>query len=144
MRLVNVPMRTVLGLPFTTPISKRLMLATIVGRKTGKVYRLPLSYLREGGDTLLTPGGGRWRLNLQTGQPVRLRVAGRDVTARPELIGDVDEIQKLLGPMMAANSNIARFMRIPTGPDGHADPSALGDLVGYGFRVVRWHLDPQP
>ena len=36
MRIVNVPMRVVLGLPVATPLGKRLMLASIVGRNTGK------------------------------------------------------------------------------------------------------------
>jgi len=35
MRIVNIPMRVVLGLPVATPLGKRLMLAFIVGRKTG-------------------------------------------------------------------------------------------------------------
>ena len=57
MRIVNIPMRIVLGLPVATPPGKRLMLAFIVGRKTGKTYRQPMSYVRDG-ETLLTPGGG--------------------------------------------------------------------------------------
>lgn len=39
MRAVNVPMRAVLGLPFTTPLSANLMLISYTGRKTGKAYR---------------------------------------------------------------------------------------------------------
>ena len=35
-------------------------------------------------DTLLTPGGGNWKLNLEEGQPVHIRLRGRDITARPE------------------------------------------------------------
>jgi hypothetical protein len=55
-RVLNVPMRTVLGLPFATPLSGRLMLVFLTGRKTGKSYRQPVSYIREG-TVLLTPGG---------------------------------------------------------------------------------------
>jgi F420H(2)-dependent quinone reductase len=144
MRIANVPMRMILGLPFSTPMSKRLMLARIVGRKTGRVYRQPLSYVREDADTLLTPGGGRWKLNLRPDQPVDLRIAGREVKAHPEVIGDPDEVHRLLGVIVAANPSSTRFMRIPTGADGRPDPSALRNIVGYGFRIVRWHLDPQP
>lgn len=52
-------MRAVLGLPFPTPLGKRLMLVDITGRKTGRHYRQPVSYVRHG-DVLLTPGGGKW------------------------------------------------------------------------------------
>ena len=94
MRAVNVPMRIVLGLPFATPLSGRLMLLSFRGRRTGKVYRQPVSYVRQGATTLLTPGGGRWKLNLSDGQPVRIRLRGRDVTARPELVGDIVEVDQ--------------------------------------------------
>jgi hypothetical protein len=57
MRLVNVPIRLVLGLPFATPLRHALMLLSFTGRKTGKAYRQPVSYLPDG-DTLLTPGAG--------------------------------------------------------------------------------------
>ena len=57
MRAVNVPMRAVLSLPFPTPLSGNLMLISYTGRKTGKAYRQPVSYARDG-ETLLTPGGG--------------------------------------------------------------------------------------
>jgi len=55
-RVLNVPMRAVLGLPFVTPLSGRLMLVFLTGRKTGKPYRQPVSYVRDGA-VLLTPGG---------------------------------------------------------------------------------------
>src|ERR1700728_1354746 len=91
MRLVNVAMRRILALPFSTPLSKRLMLLYLTGRRTGRSYRQPVSYVRPD-DSLLTPAGGRWKLNLQAGRPERIRLDGHDVTARPDLIGDIDEI----------------------------------------------------
>src|SRR6201996_3906088 len=75
-RIVNVPMRAVLSLPFPTPLSKNLMLVSYTGVKSGKAYLQPVSYARDG-DTLLTPGGGRWTLNLKGGRQVRLRLRGR-------------------------------------------------------------------
>jgi len=50
-RVVNVPMRLVLGLPVATPLGRNLMLAFIVGRKTGRLYRQPVSYVRDGDAT---------------------------------------------------------------------------------------------
>jgi len=67
-RAINVPMRSLQGLPFPTPAGRRLMLLYLTGRKTGRRYRQPVSYIRDG-DTLLTPGGGRWKLNLPEGHP---------------------------------------------------------------------------
>jgi hypothetical protein len=137
-RVVNVPMRAVLGLPFPTPLGGRLMLLYLTGRKTGKRYRQPVSYVRDG-DELLTPGGGRWRLNLSDGQPVRIRLRGRDLMFRPQLVSDPAEIERLLDAMAASSPSVSRFVRIPRTPDGHLDPSGLATAVRYGFRIVRWH-----
>src|SRR5260370_40633571 len=81
-RIVNVPMRRVLGLPFRTPLSKNLMLVHLTGRRTGKHYRQPVSYVRDG-DTLLTPGGGKWKLNLVPGRQEKIRLGRRDNLAPP-------------------------------------------------------------
>jgi len=140
MRVINVPMRVVLGLPFATPLSGRLMLVFLTGRKTGRSYRQPVSYVRHG-TALLTPGGGKWKLNLQEGRPERIRLRGRDVLARPDLVGDIDEVERLLGVMTAANPRVRAFVGIPTGPDGRLDRGRLETAVKYGFRVVRWQLD---
>jgi hypothetical protein len=115
MRVLNLPMRALLQLPFTTPLSGRLMLISYIGRKTGKAYRQPVSYAQQD-DTLLTPGGGNWKWNLRDGQPVRIRLRGRDVLAQPELIKDPDEIERLLAVMAAANPTVSAFCRHPKGP----------------------------
>ena len=140
MRIVNVPMRIVLGLPVATPLGKRLMLAFIVGRKSGKTYHQPMSYVRDG-NTLLTPGGGKWKLNLQDGEPVRLRIRGQDTSARPELVGDIDEVDCLLSVILKSNPSAGSFVRIPKNPDESFDREGLQTAVDYGFRIVRWHLD---
>jgi hypothetical protein len=140
MRVVNVPMRFLVNLPFPTPLSRGLMLVFLTGRRTGRRYRQPVSYVRDG-DTLLTPGGGRWTRNLVEGRPERIRLRGRDVIARPELVGDLDRIQRLLDVMIAAGSPVATFMRVRKGPDGRLEPEGVANALRYGFRVVRWHLD---
>src|SRR4051794_37917886 len=106
-RLVNVPMRFVLGLPRQTPLGKRLMLVHLTGRKSGRRYRQPISYVRDG-ETLLTPGGGRWKLNLVEGAPTPVRLGGRDVSLLPELVRDPDEVERLLDVMTAKNPMVKR------------------------------------
>ena len=139
MRAVNVPMRAVLSLPVPTPLSANLMLISYTGRKTGKAYRQPVSYARDG-EVLLTPGGGRWTLNLAGGRPVRIRLRGRDVAARPELVTDAAEVERLLGVIAAKNPRAARFIPIPRRPDGRLEPAALDAALRHGFCIVRWRL----
>jgi hypothetical protein len=142
MRAVNVPMRAVLGLPFPTPLSRNLMLISYTGRKTGKPYRQPVSYARDG-DTLLTPGGGRWTLNLADGgqpRPVKIRLRGRDLPATGELVTDPAEVERLLGVITRENPRAAGFIPIPRRPDGRLEPDALDAALRHGFSIVRWHV----
>jgi len=141
MRVINVPMRRILALRFPTPLSKRLMLVYLTGRRSGRSYRQPVSYVQDGG-SLLTPGGGNWKLNLEPGRPERLRLDGRDVSARPELIDDVDEIDEALFTMTSVNPRTASFIPIARRDDGHFDRDGLINAVAHGFRIVRWHLEP--
>ena len=142
MNLVNVPMRLLLQLPFATPLSRQLMLIYVRGRKTGQIYRQPVSYVRDG-ETLLTPGGGRWKLNLRDGECIRIRLAGRDRLARPDLVKDGNEIEVLLRRMMQVNPRITSFAPV-AGPDGEIDLARLENALRYGFIIVRWHFDCLP
>jgi hypothetical protein len=139
-RVINVPMRFVLGLPISTPLGKRLMLVHLTGRKTGRHYRQPISYVRDA-ETLLTPGGGRWKLNLGAGQPTHVHLRGRDISLRPELVRDPTEVERLLGVVSAKNPLVGRFVPIPKGADGHYDPDRLNLAIQHGFCIVRWSAD---
>jgi hypothetical protein len=139
MRALNVPMRRILALPFSTPLSKRLMLLYLTGRRSGRSYRQPVSYVKVG-DSLLTPGGGNWKLNLEPGRPERIRLDGRDISARPELLDDIDEIDDALMTMTVANPRTARFIPIARRDDGHFDRNGLIKAVAHGFRIVRWDV----
>jgi F420H(2)-dependent quinone reductase len=138
MRIANVPMRWLLSLPIDTPMGRRLMLLFYTGRKTGRSYRQPVSYVDDGG-VLLTPGGGRWKLNLQDGEPIRVRLRGRDVQARPELVRDPDEVESLLRRMMVANPRLASFVPF-IGPGAEIDRNKLDAALTHGFAVVRWQV----
>jgi hypothetical protein len=115
------------------------MLITFPGRKTGRIYHQPVSYVVDG-DTLLSPGGGRWKLNLRDGQPIEIHLRGHRRPATPELVRDPDEVGRLLRTMLAANPRLANFVPV-VGADKRIDEARLANAISYGFCVVRWHLD---
>jgi F420H(2)-dependent quinone reductase len=139
MNAANVVMRRLLSLPFPTPLSGRLMLLTVTGRRTGKVYRQPISYVRSGED-LLTPGGGRWKLNLEPGRPVSLRIRGKDRPAIPTVIDELGEVERLLTIIVTTNPAAGKFMPISVDESGRLDMETLKLAVGHGFRIITWHL----
>lgn len=137
MRALNVVMRPLLSLPFRTPASGQLMLVEITGRKSGRVYKQPISYVRDG-ETLLTPGGGNWKLNLREDRGNRLRLNGKWLVARPELVRDTQTVTQLLSRMWTASPRTARFIPVLQA-DGSVDQSALEQALAHGFLIVRWH-----
>lgn len=136
MRMINVPMRRVLSLPFPTPLGRRLMVVTLTGRKTGRIYRQPVSYVQDG-ETLLTPGGGAWTRNLREDTAVPARINGKHVRLRPDLVRDPDEVERLLRKMAETNPRITSF--VPFFDSNGIDRTKLDNALEYGFRVVRWH-----
>jgi hypothetical protein len=115
---------------------------TDFGRKSGKRYVQPVSYVPDG-NTLLTPGGGRWKLNLKPSECVRLRLRGGPVLARPELIRDVSEVERLLRRMQSVNLRITGFVPVG-GSRGEIDRARLQTAINYGFALIRWHFDCPP
>jgi F420H(2)-dependent quinone reductase len=74
-RYFNPFMRLVLGSRAHRMMSSRLMLLSFTGRRTGRSYTTPVSYVREG-TNLLVPGGGAWWKNLTSGT-ARVACKGR-------------------------------------------------------------------
>jgi hypothetical protein len=112
------------------------MVVTLTGRKTGRLYRQPVSYVKDG-ETWLTPGGGAWTRNLREDTPVPARMNGKRVRLRPELIRDPDQVETMLQTMARSNPRITSF--VPFFDNGRVDRTKLQNALEYGFRIVRWH-----
>jgi hypothetical protein len=65
---------------------------------------------------------------------------GRDEAARPELVTDPAEVERLLEVIAEKNPRAAKFIPIPHRPDGRLDPGILDTALRHGFCIVRWHI----
>ena len=129
-------------LPFPTPLSRNLDARPLHGRaRSGGVYRQPLSYARDG-EALLTPGGGRWTLNMEGGRPVQIRLRGRDVSARPELVRDPAEVERLLDVIVRGEP--ARRPLHPAPPPGRRPSGAQRARGRHRPRLRHRPLEPEP
>jgi hypothetical protein len=79
-RVANPAMRLVLRSPLHALASGGIMLVTVTGRRSVRMYTTPVNYVRQGDTiTVFSRRGRTWWRNLRGGAPVTLRLRGRDV-----------------------------------------------------------------
>jgi F420H(2)-dependent quinone reductase len=91
LRVVNPLLRALLRSPFHRLLSSHVMLIAVRGRKTGRVYTVPVGR-HESDGTFLVCSDGPWRRNLRGGAPVTLTVDGCERTGYAELEENPDEV----------------------------------------------------
>ncbi|MGW2221531.1 nitroreductase/quinone reductase family protein [Nonomuraea sp. NPDC001684] len=76
-RLVNPIVGWLLRTPLHDLLSRRVMLLTVTGRRSGAAIRLPVQYERQGDTLTVTSRPSRlWWRNLEGGAPVRITLDG--------------------------------------------------------------------
>lgn len=87
-RALNVPMRALLRSPLHGVMSGNLCLLTYRGRRSGRRFTIPLSYVREGNVVrLLSSDKTRWWKNfLGDGADVELTLAGETLRGRAQAV----------------------------------------------------------
>ena len=84
-QFANLIMKPLLASPLHIFASGRILLLSVTGRKSGKVYTTPLEYMREGNEvTVFTQKERLWWRNMKGGAEVQLRLKGRQVKAFAE------------------------------------------------------------
>jgi hypothetical protein len=90
-RTANPLIRLVLSSPLHAPLSRRLALITVTGRRSGREHTFPVNYEQAGELVTITvgwPERKRWWRNLRAGAPVRLRLRGAERTGHAVAHGD--------------------------------------------------------
>jgi deazaflavin-dependent oxidoreductase (nitroreductase family) len=88
LRLINPLLVALLRSPLHRLASKRLMLLTITGHKSGRTYTLPVGRHETPDGTFVLSAGGNWRHNLRGGAEVRVTLDRRERTAYATLEED--------------------------------------------------------
>ncbi len=81
-RVLDLGVGLLLRSPLHGPAGGRIMLLTVTGRRSGRPFTVPVSYLRHKGGFLLFTSGGwsAWWKNLREGAPVAAWVRGKRLT----------------------------------------------------------------
>ncbi|WP_404380911.1 nitroreductase/quinone reductase family protein [Knoellia locipacati] len=100
-RILNPILRTVLRSPAHRAFSKDLMLLHVTGRRTGRVYVVPVGRHEHHGG-LVASAGGSWRRNLRNGADCDVTLDGRRRHARGVLVDDPHEVAVIFSDLLAA------------------------------------------
>lgn len=87
LRTINPFVSMILRSPLHRLLSGQVLLLTFTGRKTGKLYTIPVNYTRED-DTLILFSSRSWWKNLRGGASVVVHLQGRGQAGRAEVIED--------------------------------------------------------
>lgn len=139
-KVFNVVSCALLRSPLHRVMSDRLLLITFTGRKSGRAYTTPVSYFGADDGSLIIAGGAPWWKNLQNGEPVRLRLRGKESLARPEVVRESDEVARLLQVILPRNPMLGRFMGLELDSAGRIDSNQLEQARSRGLALVRLRL----
>lgn len=139
-RLYNPIVKRLLRSPLHFLMSGSALL-TYKGRRSGRTYTTPVSYVREGEDVLFVSGREHsWWKNLRGGAPVTLRVRGRDERGIAEAFEGEAAEAGLLAVLRAVPAYRRRW-GIELGADGSPkDPEVLTRVAEENVLVRVRHL----
>ena len=128
------------GLLRTTGLSRitgsRLATLDAAGRKSGRRYTVPVSYLAQGDDLLIGTSSG-WARNLRAGEPVAVRFKGKIRLADVQTLTAEPDVVTAYAHMAAANPAFARFSRVHVDQDGNPSHRDLHLAWAAGARVIK-------
>jgi len=116
--------------PLHGMLSGNMMVLNYTGRKSGKAYRLPISYKRID-DTLLTGSYKRrtWWRNLIGGVTVIVRLQGKDINGQAEVIEDEQGVMNGITAYIGGDPRTARMFGVKLGSDGQPDSESLRQVA---------------
>lgn len=100
LNVINTVLRTVLQSRMHRAVGGGLMLLHVTGRKSGRVYDVPVGRHEYHGQLVASAGGG-WRRNLAGGADLEVTLDGRRRRAHGELVEDPREVAEIFSDLLA-------------------------------------------
>jgi deazaflavin-dependent oxidoreductase (nitroreductase family) len=122
-KIYNPIVKAILRLPFHGLISKNIMLITFTGRKSGRNYTTPVSYVQNDDElTVFILRRRNWWRNLRGGASVSVRLKGKKIEAIAMSIEDKKTVTSGLQAYLQKMPNLAKYFQVSLDPNGHPDP----------------------
>lgn len=134
--LVNRIVRVMLRAPLLCRlVGKRLLVVYLLGRKSRRHYAIPVAYTRANGN-LLVGSQFAWVRNLRTGEPVDIRLLGKQRPADVQILIEETAVVEHLAIMARDNHQFAKFNKINFDESGDPRPDDLRLAWVAGARVA--------
>lgn len=141
MRVVNPVMKTLLRSPLHRPMSKRLIVLSFTGRKSGKSYNIPVGYVQKDPRTLLIATNSAWWKNLHGGAKVKVRLRGKSYSGVTDVTSDEAGLQTAFRELLADAPQLRDITGVRLDASGEPIPADVAAARAAGFVVVRVQLD---
>jgi hypothetical protein len=129
-------MRRLLQSPVHWPLSRWFAVLAWSGRKTGRRYSTPVSYVRDGSTGYVTTGERWWR-NFVGGAPVAVRVSGRLHQGKAVAVTDPEQSRLEHERLFREHPWFRVLAGIPRGPGGGPDRAEVHRAVAAGRVLIR-------
>ena len=130
-KLYNPIVIWLLRSPLHGLIDKSTVLITFKGRKSGKTYTFPISYVRDGDILMMISRREHsWWKNFRGGTQVTLCLQGRTLRAKGEVFTDAEIVANKLLMFLRKFPGYQRLMHMKLAADGQPeDPDAFQRFV---------------
>lgn len=123
-KFINALIRLLLRSPFSGRIGDVLMLLEFTGRKSGKLYSLPVGYMQQG-RAVTTFTDRNWWVNLRDQAPVTLYVKGKKLRGTAGVIQNTDLVAEDLAALVQQHPRAAGPYGIKVDTAGQLDAESL-------------------
>lgn len=110
LRVVNPVLRALLRSPAHRAVSRQVMLLHVTGRKSGRVYVIPVGRHYHDGQ-LVASAGGAWRRNVAGGADLEVTLDGHQYRAHGELLDDPQVVAEIFGDLLV-NVGLSHAIRL--------------------------------
>lgn len=129
-RLGNPILGALLRSPLHSMLDGSMLLISVTGRRSGRVYTTPVNYLLDGDTlTIISLRERTWWRNLRGGAEVGLHLRGEDRNGRATLSEDDAGVTAALGQVLARIPAHARYLSVRMRPDGTLSPEDLAQAA---------------
>jgi hypothetical protein len=113
MQIGNGLTTLILRSPLHRMVSKSSLLVALAGRKSGNKITLPVNYFEYDDILYITSLRNRkWWRNLRGGEPVKVRLEGRDIYARSTLVEDSADVLENFKYFFQKRPEVARHFGV--------------------------------